>query len=184
MNRELKKARRLMLCASLDKGDIESAKAIIRVMEKETKPKKVTVKQNDIEFVKLAYKQISLSLIAELLGLSLDDERFRKIFNASHVTKSKFYYCQDIDMVGTATQFADYWGVSKVAAEGRIYQGHKFRFIPVNFQFTTTSEIKRDVCPKCHKLRLKRSSQCPTCIYERKKGKNGLKCYRLEDEEE
>ena len=127
--REARRIRRLMLCASLDKGDMESAQAIARIIENDSQTQAELEK---LHLINLYYKQVSRKVVLELL--KMDPFEYRRIATKYKVIGSQFYYCNQ--MVGTVYQFAHYWGVTRQQARNRlIKEGEK---LDRNFQTTST----------------------------------------------
>lgn len=116
-------------------------------------------------FVRLAYKQIPNELIAEILELS--SKELTTLINKIQLNHTKFYYSQELDMIGNVIQFSDYWDLSWDGANFRLNKSLKHLCMPVKFDFEIASQVERVVCPTCDKMRLKRSSKCPNCAYQK-----------------
>lgn len=107
--REANRIRRLMLCEYLEKGDMKSAQTIAKIMQEDSNRNK---ELDYLHTIQLYYKQVSLKILLELLGIS--DKEYRSIINKYKVIDSQFYECEK--MFGTVYQFAHYWGITRQQA--------------------------------------------------------------------
>ena len=128
--REERRIRRLMLCASLDKGDIESAQAIARIIENDSQ---THAELEKLHLIKLYYKQVPKKVTLELLKLNTNE--YQMIALKYKVIGSQFYYCEQ--MFGTVYRFAHYWNITRHQARNRLIKKGK----TIDRNFHTTSNL-------------------------------------------
>lgn len=116
--REVNRIRRLMLCEFLEKGDMKSAQTIAKIMQEDSSRHK---ELEQLHIIQLYYKQVSLKILLELLGIS--DKEYRSIINKYKVIDSQFYECEK--MFGTVYQFAHYWGITRQQARKKLMKKGK-----------------------------------------------------------